>query len=91
MLSIIYTRLREQQQQRTLQQQQVHQARGGVAGGSKDVFSSPGFSRGLKRKILVCAPSNAAVDELAERLILHGLHHPMTGEVFRPTCIRIGK
>lgn len=93
MLSIIYTRLREQQQQRALQQQQqllsASAPRGG-GGGARDVVSSPGFSRGLKRKILVCAPSNAAVDEIAERLLLHGLQHPMTGEIFRPACIRIG-
>lgn len=31
-------------------------------------------SNSLRKRILVCAPSNVAVDEIARRLILEGLH-----------------
>lgn len=43
-----------------------------------------------RKKILVCAPSNAAVDEVAERIIESGLVDPYTGQNVHPVCLRIG-
>lgn len=46
---------------------------------------------GLQKKILVCAPSNAAVDEIASRVLKEGLPRlDDTGTVARPSCIRVG-
>jgi senataxin len=42
-----------------------------------------------KRKILICAPSNAAVDELVLR-IKKGIKNSK-GEVFKPNVVRLGK
>ncbi|KFG55367.1 putative tRNA splicing endonuclease, partial [Toxoplasma gondii FOU] len=103
LLAILYSRLRDQQRLRdkepsvesvvprfldspsaSLASRRQHEA-----GRSFADQPTPACS-GLKKKILVCAPSNAAVDELAERLMTRGLAHPMTGEVFRPACLRIG-
>lgn len=42
-----------------------------------------------KRKILICAPSNAAVDELVLR-IRKGIKNSK-GEVFKPNVVRLGK
>ncbi|KGK34668.1 hypothetical protein JL09_g6183, partial [Pichia kudriavzevii] len=42
-----------------------------------------------KRKILICAPSNAAVDELVLR-IRNGIKNSK-GETFKPNVVRLGK
>lgn len=42
-----------------------------------------------KRKILICAPSNAAVDTLVLR-IKNGIKNSK-GEIFKPTVVRLGK
>ncbi|PFH38630.1 hypothetical protein BESB_009720 [Besnoitia besnoiti] len=81
LLSVLYGRLRDNQ--------------GARAGPSATVASPPAglgsaCREGVKKKILICAPSNAAVDEIAERVLTHGLFHPMTGEKLAPTCLRIG-
>lgn len=50
---------------------------------------------GFLPKILVCAPSNAAVDEIAERILTQGLVYKKDdsrpARVVRPSCLRIGK
>jgi len=43
----------------------------------------------MKPRILVCAPSNAAVDELLERILGHGFRDS-SGQMYRPNLIRIG-
>eukprot|EP00879_Flechtneria_rotunda_P011055 GHRR01011551.1.p1 GENE.GHRR01011551.1~~GHRR01011551.1.p1 ORF type:complete len:847 (+),score=311.53 GHRR01011551.1:365-2905(+) len=40
-------------------------------------------------RILVCAPSNAAIDELLER-ILRGTFRDVNGQVYRPDVVRLG-
>lgn len=48
-------------------------------------------TEGLKKKILVCAPSNAAVDEIASRVLKEGLAVlDRNGGTARPSCVRIG-
>lgn len=59
-----------------------------VAPGAKlDVASSANETN--KRKILICAPSNAAVDELVLR-IRRGIKNSK-GELFKPNVVRLGK
>lgn len=56
-----------------------------------DLAESKGDVGGLKRKILVCAPSNAAVDEIAARVLKEGLPRlDGSGGVVRPSCLRVG-
>eukprot|EP00210_Caulerpa_lentillifera_P002220 g2133.t1 len=43
----------------------------------------------MKPRILVCAPSNAAVDELLERIVVHGFHDS-AGRNYKPNLIRVG-
>ena len=43
----------------------------------------------MKPRILVCAPSNAAVDELLERILMHGFRDS-SGQVYKPNLVRIG-
>lgn len=64
--------------------------------GGKENFPGPGkaketMNRGgsRKRRILVCAQSNAAVDELVARLCKDGLYGKH-GEFFRPFLVRVG-
>ncbi|CBZ53397.1 putative tRNA-splicing endonuclease positive effector [Neospora caninum Liverpool] len=96
LLAIIYSRLRDQQGLRAKEgSNQPSFSRSLRSSGALNPpgrhMASPGAAReGLRKKILVCAPSNAAVDEIAERLLAHGLQHPMTGETFTPACLRIG-
>ena len=42
-----------------------------------------------KNNILVCAPSNAAIDEILRRIVTEGLWGP-DGEKFVPTVVRVG-
>lgn len=47
----------------------------------------------LGKKILICAPSNAAVDEIAARILKEGVPKPKPGggtETIFPTCLRVG-
>ncbi|XP_053991776.1 uncharacterized protein LOC128883443 [Hylaeus volcanicus] len=45
----------------------------------------------LKKKILVCAPSNAAIDEVASRVLAQGLpSFDGTNQVIHPLCLRVG-
>lgn len=44
---------------------------------------------GRRMRALVCAPSNSALDEIVMRLLAAGLRGP-TGEVYRPTIVRVG-
>lgn len=43
----------------------------------------------MKPRILVCAPSNAAVDELLERILMHGFKDSQ-GRTYKPNLVRIG-
>lgn len=43
----------------------------------------------MKPRILVCAPSNAAVDELVERILIQGFRDS-SGHTYKPNIIRIG-
>jgi predicted ribonuclease YlaK len=44
-----------------------------------------------KKKILVCAPSNAAIDEVASRVLAQGLpSFDGTHQVIHPLCLRVG-
>ncbi|WIA18803.1 hypothetical protein OEZ85_003486 [Tetradesmus obliquus] len=54
-------------------------------------MTSDGFSGWLapRPRILVCAPSNAAIDELLER-ILRGTFRDVNGRVYRPDVVRLG-
>lgn len=46
---------------------------------------------GLRKKILVCAPSNAAVDEIAARVLKEGFPRlDETGGNVHPQCVRVG-
>ncbi|KAG6622535.1 helicase sen1 [Phytophthora cinnamomi] len=42
-------------------------------------------------RILVCAPSNAAVDELVVRVLSEGLYNGERGESYRPRIVRVGR
>eukprot|EP01054_Gregarina_sp_Poly1_P007747 Gregarina_sp_Poly_1__7746@NODE_437_length_8436_cov_88_556936_g357_i0_p1_GENE_NODE_437_length_8436_cov_88_556936_g357_i0NODE_437_length_8436_cov_88_556936_g357_i0_p1_ORF_typecomplete_len1561_score295_83AAA_12/PF13087_6/9e53AAA_11/PF13086_6/2_6e50AAA_30/PF13604_6/1_5e17AAA_19/PF13245_6/6_3e12AAA_19/PF13245_6/2_1e02UvrDhelicase/PF00580_21/1_8e08Viral_helicase1/PF01443_18/4_2e02Viral_helicase1/PF01443_18/0_00022ResIII/PF04851_15/4_3e07PhoH/PF02562_16/0_51PhoH/PF02562_16/0_26T2SSE/PF00437_20/0_032Ruv len=62
--------------------------------------STPGGGSLLQKKLLVCAPSNAAVDEIAARILKDGIvrlakdasgHWTQNGEPFYPSCLRVGK
>ncbi|KAI9907099.1 hypothetical protein PsorP6_016624 [Peronosclerospora sorghi] len=55
--------------------------------------SSAGSMRGSKASIrlLVAAPSNAAVDELVIRVLTEGLFDGETGATFRPRIVRVGR
>ncbi len=54
-------------------------------GGSTDVqWGGP-----HKHRVLVCAQSNAAVDELVSRMCKNGLYGP-DGNFFRPNLVRVG-
>lgn len=64
--------------------------------GGKENFPGPGKTKetsnrggSRKRRILVCAQSNAAVDELVARLCKDGLYGKH-GEFFRPFLVRVG-
>eukprot|EP00878_Enallax_costatus_P044800 GHUV01053549.1.p1 GENE.GHUV01053549.1~~GHUV01053549.1.p1 ORF type:complete len:139 (+),score=28.74 GHUV01053549.1:398-814(+) len=52
---------------------------------------SDDFAAGLAQRprILVCAPSNAAIDELLER-ILRGTFRDVHGNIYRPDVVRLG-
>ncbi len=41
------------------------------------------------RKIMICAPSNAAVDHIVKRIICEGLFNG-EGEIIRPKILRLG-
>lgn len=56
-------------------------------GKAKETTMTHGGSR--KRRILVCAQSNGAVDELVVRLCKDGLYDKH-GEFFRPSLVRVG-
>ena len=50
----------------------------------------PGHNYGVsKPRILVCAPSNAAIDNLLERVMSRGFQS-LQGGVYRPNIIRVG-
>ncbi|TDH69390.1 hypothetical protein CCR75_006958 [Bremia lactucae] len=42
-------------------------------------------------RIMVAAPSNAAVDELVLRVLSEGLYDGKTGETYRPRIVRVGR
>ena len=46
-------------------------------------------SRGPRAHVLVCAPSNSALDEIVLRILQHGLMDG-EGQVFAPSVVRIG-
>ncbi|KAG6555775.1 hypothetical protein Mapa_003016 [Marchantia paleacea] len=48
-----------------------------------------GFGDGPKQRVLVCAQSNAAVDEIVARILKNGLYGA-NGAFFRPSIVRIG-
>lgn len=56
---------------------------------SSSISSNASVGVNAKRKILICAPSNAAVDELVLR-IRKGIKNSK-GEVFKPNVVRLGK
>lgn len=50
----------------------------------------PGHNYGVsKPRILVCAPSNAAIDNLLERVMSRGFQS-LQGAVYRPNIVRVG-
>lgn len=51
--------------------------------------SDSGFGDGPKQRVLVCAQSNAAVDEIVARILKNGLYGA-NGAFFRPSIVRIG-
>ena len=59
-----------------------------------NIIAQPSNSRNeaptnkVKNSILICAPSNAAIDEIGRRLIAGVLS--IQGEIFKPTLVRIG-
>ena len=53
--------------------------------------SASGSSRDKSRnRILVCAPSNAAIDEIVRRIVSEGLYSGDGGEKFVPSIVRVG-
>ncbi|MCH79336.1 P-loop containing nucleoside triphosphate hydrolases superfamily protein [Trifolium medium] len=55
-----------------------------------DVQSSSKFSENCARqRILICAQSNAAVDELVSRISSHGLYGS-NGKMYKPYLVRVG-
>ncbi|KAE9350803.1 hypothetical protein PR003_g5197 [Phytophthora rubi] len=42
-------------------------------------------------RVLVCAPSNAAVDELVVRVLSEGLYNGEKGESYRPRIVHVGR
>lgn len=44
---------------------------------------------GDNRKIMICAPSNAAVDHIVKRIRREGLFNG-NGDIFHPNIIRVG-
>lgn len=56
-------------------------------GKTSETTMTHGGSR--KRRILVCAQSNAAIDEMVVRLCKDGLYDKH-GEFFRPSLVRVG-
>ncbi|KAL3682269.1 hypothetical protein R1sor_000291 [Riccia sorocarpa] len=48
-----------------------------------------GHGDGLKQRILVCAQSNAAVDEIVARILKNGLYGAK-GSFFKPSVVRVG-
>lgn len=44
---------------------------------------------GDNRKIMICAPSNAAVDHIVKRLLTEGIFNG-EGEIFFPNALRVG-
>jgi senataxin len=59
--------------------------------GKPDESAASGLSASLvnRNRILVCAPSNAAIDEIVRRIIGEGLYGK-DGERFVPTVVRVG-
>ena len=72
--------LREKSSVRVIQMGSAAEAAAASADGSKDKN---------KNRILVCAPSNAAIDEILRRIVGEGLWGK-DGEKFIPTVVRVG-
>lgn len=51
--------------------------------------SATGSRTGFKKRLLICAPSNAAIDEIGRRLMKGILN--TSGQVYTPKLVRIGK
>ncbi|XP_057825136.2 uncharacterized protein LOC131037116 isoform X2 [Cryptomeria japonica] len=60
---------------------------------TKDANNFPSKSFGMEgprtARVLICAQSNAAVDELVSRLCKHGLYD-IDGKIFKPYIVRVG-
>ncbi|CAL0332118.1 unnamed protein product [Lupinus luteus] len=51
--------------------------------------SSKSFGNCVKQRVLICAQSNAAVDELVSRISSHGLYGN-DGKMYKPYLVRVG-
>ncbi|XLU25568.1 uncharacterized protein [Arachis hypogaea] len=57
---------------------------------SEDVQSSlKSFRSSVRQRVLICAQSNAAVDELVSRISNHGLYGS-NGKMYKPYLVRVG-
>lgn len=63
--------------------------RNGKRKGAKILAPDSDGSGNTKTRILIVAPSNAAVDELVTRLVMNGVPGP-DGDVFFPNVVRVG-
>lgn len=51
--------------------------------------SSKSFGNCARQRVLICAQSNAAVDELVSRISSHGLYGS-NGKMYKPYLVRVG-
>ena len=51
--------------------------------------SSKSFGNTVRQRVLICAQSNAAVDELVSRISSHGLYGS-NGKMYKPYLVRVG-
>ncbi|KAH9305772.1 hypothetical protein KI387_010176, partial [Taxus chinensis] len=56
---------------------------------NKSVSKPFGMEGPRSARVLICAQSNAAVDELVSRICKHGLYN-INGEVYKPYIVRVG-
>lgn len=54
-----------------------------------DRSSSISFENCVRQRVLICAQSNAAVDELVSRISTHGLYGS-NGKMYKPYLVRVG-
>ena len=74
---------------RPLEDRQSALARDATFGLGRTITPQRVCAGGRRMRALVCAPSNSALDEIVMRLLAAGLRGP-TGEVYRPTIVRVG-